>query len=150
MQAYGSRVPSRSSTIAKIARGGKLSARVLQRMADYLHCAPELLCEELADNPLLQRLREEKTARISGGIYHELQVRMTYNSNHTEGSRLTEEQTRMIFETATLDGGDGVPVDEAFYYRGLANWPQEHGWLTDSCLDGQDTFQRLLEQFDIK
>ena len=61
---------------------------------------------------ILQTLREEKEGRVSGGLYHELQVRMTYNSNHIEGSRLTEDQTRMIFETNTIDVGDGVSVDD--------------------------------------
>ena len=101
-----------SRTIAKIARGEKLSRIVLQKMSDYLECNPEDLFEEKSDNPLLQVLREEKTAGISGGIYHELQVRMTYNSNHMEGSRLTEEQTRLIFETNTIDISDGIPVDD--------------------------------------
>ena len=57
-------------------------------------------------------MREEKEAKISGGLYHELQVRMTYNSNHIEGSKLTEDQTRLIFETRTIDVGDGIPVDD--------------------------------------
>ena len=61
---------------------------------------------------ILQILREEKDAKISGGLYHELQVRMTYNSNHMEGSRLTESQTRLIFETNTVDAGNGIPVDD--------------------------------------
>ena len=73
---------------------------------------PDDLFRKISANPLLQQLREEKDARISGGIYHELQVRMTYNSNHIEGSRLTEDQTRMIFETSTIDAGDGIPVDD--------------------------------------
>ena len=50
--------------------------------------------------------------KLSGGLYHELQVRMTYNSNHIEGSKLSEEQTRLIFETNTIDIGDGIPVDD--------------------------------------
>ena len=49
--------------------------------------------------PLLNRLREEKEAKLNGGIYHRTQVDLTYNSNHIEGSRLTKEQTRFIFET---------------------------------------------------
>ena len=261
-----------SRTIAKIARGEKLSSRILQKIAAYLQCQPEDLFRKISANPLLQQLREEKDARISGGIYHELQVRMTYNSNHIEGSRLTEDQTRMIFETSTIDTGEGIPVDDivetihhfraidyvidvaeeelsekiikhlhyilkhdtkdaqpnvvgghetakpgevaaqiqrlltdyaakssvtiediiafhaaferihpfqdgngrvgrrialkeclrfhivpfliedskkAFYYRGLANWSQEHGWLIDTCLDGQDTFKRLLAMLGI-
>ena len=235
-------------------------------------------------NAILQILREEKEAKISGGLYHELQIQMTYNSNHIEGSKLTNEQTRMIFETNTLDIADGVSVDDIletvhhfraidyvidvaeeelteeiikhlhfilkhdtkdaelswfavgdykrranlvgglettkpkdvparmkellsnynskstvtvndiiafhadfeyihpfqdgngrvgrliilkeclrhsiipfiiedrkklFYYRGLSKWKTEKGWLTDTCLDGQDTFIKLLDVLDI-
>lgn len=53
-------------------------------------------------SPLLARLREEKESRLKGGIYHRTQIDLTYNSNHIEGSRLTKEQTRYIFETNTL------------------------------------------------
>jgi len=53
-------------------------------------------------SPLLKRLREEKDAHLKGGIYHRTQIDLTYNSNHIEGSRLTKEQTRYIFETNTL------------------------------------------------
>ena len=53
-------------------------------------------------SPLLSRLREEKESRLKGGIYHRVQIDLTYNSNHIEGSRLTKEQTRYIFETNTL------------------------------------------------
>ncbi len=53
-------------------------------------------------SPLLSRLREEKDSRLKGGIYHRTQIDLTYNSNHIEGSRLTKEQTRYIFETNTL------------------------------------------------
>lgn len=53
-------------------------------------------------SPLLLRLREEKSIRLKGGIYHRTQIDLTYNSNHIEGSRLTKEQTRFIFETNTL------------------------------------------------
>lgn len=237
-----------------------------------------------ATNIILQTLREEKEARMPGGLYHELQVRMTYNSNHIEGSTLTEDQTRLIFETNTVDAADGIPVDDiletvnhfraidfvidnaneslseslikelhrlikqgtkdstlpwfavgdykkranmvggqetakpsdvqncmqsllndysenkcmkiedviafhwkfesihpfqdgngrvgrlvalkeclkhnivpfiiedskkAFYYRGLREWENEKGYLTDTCLDGQDTFKRLLASLEI-
>ena len=273
-----------SRTIAKIAKGEKLSKKTMQRIADYLGCETGDLCREKSDNAILQILRDEKEAKISGGLYHELQVRMTYNSNHIEGSKLTEEQTRLIFETNTIDAGDGVPVDDiletvhhfraidyvidtaeeelseeiikhlhyilkhdtkdstlswfavgdykrranmvggretakpkdvpkrmkallgdynsrgtatvndvialhaefeyihpfqdgngrvgrlivlkeclrhniipfiiedskkSFYYRGLSEWLNEKGWLTDTCLDGQDTFIRLLDKLDI-
>jgi len=53
-------------------------------------------------SPLLKRLREEKESQLKGGIYHRTQIDLTYNSNHIEGSRLTNEQTRYIFETNTL------------------------------------------------
>ena len=257
----------------------------MEKLCGYFSCEAGELCREISDNPILQALREEKDTKISGGLYHELQVRMTYNSNHIEGSRLTEDQTRLIFETNTLDAGDGVPVDDiletihhfraidyvidcaddvlteeiikklhfilkhdtkdstldwfavgeykkrpnivggrettkpkdfparmkallniynatreitindiiafhaefekihpfqdgngrvgrlvalkeclrfgivpfliedikkAFYYRGLSEWENEKGWLTDTCLDGQDTFKRLLAKFSIE
>ncbi|MBO4547907.1 MAG: Fic family protein [Abditibacteriota bacterium] len=269
-----------SRTIAKIGRGEKLSRGVMEKLCAFFQCPPEALCRRVSDNPVLQILRNEKEAGISGGLYHELQVRLTYNSNHMEGSRLTENQTRMIFETWTIEGA-GIPVNDiaetanhfravdcvidcaeeplseeivkrlhfilksgaagsdrfppgeyktlpnlvggretaaprdvparmaallkeynrksrvdiedviafhaefeqihpfqdgngragrlialkeclrhnivpfiiedakkAYYYRGLAKWPREKGWLTDTCLDGQDTFRRLLALFD--
>ena len=273
-----------SRTVAKIGKGEKLSRGVMEKLAAFFECKSEELCREISDNPILQTLREEKEAKISGGLYHELQVRMTYNSNHIEGSRLTEDQTRLIFETNTLNVGDGVPVDDVletvhhfraidyvidsadevltedvikklhyilkhdtkdstldwfavgdykkrpnvvggretakpkdvqarmkklldgynakqnitiddiiafhaefekihpfqdgngrvgrlvalkeclrfnivplliedskkmFYYRGLSEWDNEKGWLTDTCLDGQDTFKKLLATFEI-
>ena len=52
---------------------------------------------------LLSRLREEKEMQLRGGIYHRVQIDLTYNSNHIEGSKLSKEQTRHIFETNTLD-----------------------------------------------
>ena len=271
-------------TIAKIAKGEKLSKRSMQKIADYLGKDPAVLMQEVSDNRILQVLREEKEMKLSGGLYHELQVRMTYNSNHIEGSRLSEDQTRLIFETNTIDVCDGVPVDDIletvhhfraidyvidtaeealteeiikhlhfilkhdtkdstlswfavgdykkranvvggrdtakpsevharmkelleeyntkknvtvediialhaefeyihpfqdgngrvgrlialkeclrhnvipfiiedskknFYYRGLKEWRNEKGWLTDTCLDGQDTFVRLLDMLEI-
>ena len=273
-----------SRTIAKIAKGEKLSNKTLEKIAAFLGCDVHSLYREKSDNLILQTLREEKEGRVSGGLYHELQVRMTYNSNHIEGSRLTEDQTRMIFETNTIDVGDGVSVDDIletvhhfraidyvidkaeeepteemikhlhyilkhdtkdaalgwfaagdykrranmvggretvkpqdvpgrmkalladynakkvitvndviafhaefehihpfqdgngrvgrlvalkeclrnniipfiiedskkyYYYRGLSEWRNEKGWLTDTCLDGQDTFIRLLDALDI-
>ncbi len=53
-------------------------------------------------NRLLERLKIEKDNKISGGIYHKLQIDLTYNSNHIEGSKLTHEQTSFIFETKTI------------------------------------------------
>ncbi len=273
-----------SKTMAKMSRGEKIADHVLKRIADYFSCSVSELCAEKTNNLLLQTLRDEKDAKISGGLYHELQVRMTYNSNHIEGSNLSEDQTRLIFETRTINATGGVPVDDiietvnhfraidyvidvaedelteeiikelhrilkqgtadaslswfavgdykkranvvggretakpkdvparmkallssysavdvitvddiiafhhdfesihpfqdgngrvgrlialkeclhygivpfiiedakkAFYYRGLAEWETEKGYLIDTCLDGQDTFKRLLAMFDI-
>lgn len=51
---------------------------------------------------LLDILKEQKASKYSGGIYHKTQIELTYNSNHIEGSRLTHDQTRYIFETNTI------------------------------------------------
>jgi Fic family protein len=274
-----------SRTIAKIGKGEKLSNRTLQKIADYLGMDQRLLMKEVSENKILQVLREEKEMKLPGGLYHELQVRMTYNSNHIEGSKLSEDQTRLIFETNTIDVGDGIPVDDVletvhhfraidyvidiaedeltediikqlhfiikhdtkdgalgwfavgdykkranvvggretskpsdvhkhmmallkeynakenvtvediialhaefeyihpfqdgngrvgrlvalkeclrhgvipfiiedvkknYYYRGLSEWRNEKGWLTDTCLDGQDTFKRLMDMLEIQ
>ena len=239
-------------------------------------------------NYLLERLREEKKHGIKGGIYHKLQIDLTYNSNHMEGSELTHDQTRYIFETRTIgveNTNEAVKVDDIietinhfsmidrvidfanytlseafikelhkilktgtsdsrlswfkvgdykrranvvgdiettpprlvsqkmkklvdeynkkekhtleeiiefhvkferihpfqegngrvgrmiafkeclknnivpfiildskkmFYYRGLKNWNKEHGWLIDTCLDGQDTVKTYLDYFGIQ
>ena len=62
---------------------------------------------------LLEILQYEKAARYSGGIYHKTQIEMTYNSNHIEGSLLTHDQTRYIFETNTIGiTGEAVNVDD--------------------------------------
>lgn len=101
-----------SRTVAKIAKGEKLSRQSIQKIATFLKTAPELLVKEISPNKILQLLRDEKEIGLSGGLYHELQIRMAYNSNHIEGSKLSEAQTRLIFETATVDVGDGIPVDD--------------------------------------
>jgi len=67
------------------------------------------------NNPktLLEILQEEKSSGYSGGIYHKTQIELTYNSNHIEGSSLTHEQTRYIFETNTLGTETGsINVDD--------------------------------------
>ena len=273
-----------SRTIAKISRGEKVADHVLNKIAAYFGCNADELCRDVSDNALLQTLRDEKSIRMPGGLYHELQIRMTYNSNHIEGSKLSEDQTRMIFETNTLCAEAGVAVDDIietvnhfraidyvidvaeeplteeivkelhrilkqstkdasfawfavgdykkranvvggretarpkdvparmrallseyesldtvsiddvirfhyaferihpfqdgngrvgrliafkeclrfgivpliiedskkmFYYRGLSEWENEKGYLTDTCLDGQDTFKKLMAMFDI-
>lgn len=237
------------------------------------------------DKTLLEILKDEKETKRSGGIYHELQIEMTYNSNHIEGSKLTHDETRYIFETKTINSKETRKVDDIietinhfkcidlvidlanyklsesmikqfhfmlknnttdsmdptfkvgdyklkenvvggmattlpkevkikmkqlldnynskkditindiiefhhdfeaihpfqdgngrvgrlimlkeclkhnfipilitdeikmFYYRGLKNWPSEHGWLIDTCLSGQDKMESILKMFNIK
>ncbi len=64
-------------------------------------------------NDLLSRLRMEKESGITGGIYHKVQIELTYNSNHMEGSRLTHDQTRFIYETNTIGvHDDAINVDD--------------------------------------
>lgn len=61
---------------------------------------------------LLDHLRREKAAQTTGGIYHKVQIELTYNSNHIEGSRLTHEQTRYIYETNTIGAVETMNVDD--------------------------------------
>ena len=127
-----------SRTIAKISKGEKLSRIVIEKICGYLGCDPSDICREVSPNHILQILRDEKDAKISGGLYHELQVRMTYNSNHIEGSRLSEDQTRLIFETNTLNIGDGISVDDVLE-------TVHHFRAIDECIDhAEDT---LSEEF---
>ena len=74
---------------------------------------PERVNKKKADASLLSILREQKAAKLTGGIYHKVQIDLTYNSNHMEGSRLTHDQTRYIFETNTIGVTDAaVNVDD--------------------------------------
>ncbi len=59
-------------------------------------------------NTILERLKLEKESKMPGGIYHKIQIELTYNSNHIEGSRLTHDQTRYIYETNTIGVKDSV------------------------------------------
>ena len=70
--------------------------------------------ERIAEqSPLLKALREQKEGQMKGGIYHRIQIDFTYNSNHIEGSRLTHDQTRYIFETNTIGVTDeAINVDD--------------------------------------
>ena len=69
--------------------------------------------KDAAPPSLLDVLEEERSARQTGGIYHKIQIDLTYNSNHMEGSRLTHDQTRYIYETNTIGITDeSVNVDD--------------------------------------
>lgn len=90
-------------------------------------------------SPLLNALREQKTAKLKGGIYHRTQIDLTYNSNHIEGSRLTHEQTRYIFETNTIGVADAsVNVDDVLE-------TVNHFRCIDYIIDHAD--QKLTENF---
>jgi len=74
---------------------------------------PERINKKQEGNSLLEILRDEKLNQRKGGIYHKVQVDLTYNSNHIEGSRLTHDQTRYIFETNTIGfEGEAVNLDD--------------------------------------
>ena len=82
-------------------------------MDSYFICSESDNSTIISGNPILRRLKEEKAHKIMGGLYHEVQIRMTYNSNHIEGSCLSQEQTRYIFETKTIDTGNkAIPTDD--------------------------------------
>ena len=67
----------------------------------------------IVEESLLTFLKREKDAALKGGSYHKIQIDLTYNSNHIEGSKLTHDQTRYIFETKTLGVTDkAVKVDD--------------------------------------
>ena len=64
-------------------------------------------------SPLLKVLRDQKASKLKGSIYHRTQIDLTYNSNHIEGSKLTHDQTRYIFETNTIGITDSaINVDD--------------------------------------
>lgn len=101
-----------SRTISKMKKGEKIANHVLSKIAIFLNCSIDELVDTVYENHILQILKEEKQIKLHGGLYHELQVRMTYNSNHIEGSKLSEQQTRLIFETRTIDCSDVVLIDD--------------------------------------
>ena len=107
---------------------------------------------------LLERLKAEKEAGLSGGIYHRIQIDMTYNSNHIEGSTLTHEQTRHIFETHTFLPESGaintddiaetvnhfrcidLVIDMANYQLSESLIKQLHGLLKSGTSDSRQTW----------
>ena len=88
-----------SRTIAKISKGEDINDNVVGKILAFLDASFDDIVET---NHILQTLQKEKMLKLGGGLYHETQIKLTYNSNHIEGSKLTEDQTRYIFETKTL------------------------------------------------
>lgn len=69
--------------------------------------------KKFSDSPLLNHLKEQKEMKLNGGIYHRTQIDLTYNSSRIEGSKLTHDQTRYIFETNTIGASsESVNVDD--------------------------------------
>ena len=69
--------------------------------------------KKFSNNLLLNQLKEEKDMKLKGGIYHKTQIDLTYNSNRIEGSKLTHDQTRYIFETNTIGATkNSIDVDD--------------------------------------
>ena len=103
--ALGNALDLSSTTLAKLSKDEQISMNTLIGICNYLNCQPGDIMElkyETDKNTLLYRLTEEKNAKLKGSIYHQTQIKLAYNSNHIEGSRLTEDQTRYIYETNTV------------------------------------------------
>ena len=106
-----------SAIRAKFNKGDYVSLRTLESICKYLGVK---LCDIMEfetvsnESKIYQHLKEEMIHKIKGGIYHETQILLTYNSNHIEGSMLSFDQTRYIFETNTIgtDEKESVNVDD--------------------------------------
>ena len=99
-----------SSTMAKLAKKAEVAMSTIQSLCNFFDCQPGAILsyeKEIDENSILFRLREEQEMKLKGGLYHQTQVRLAYNSNHMEGSRLTEDQTRSIYETQTIGVTEG-------------------------------------------
>lgn len=105
-----------SATIAKLSKNEAVSLKVIEEICNLLHCQPGdvMQVKPETERPLLKLLREEKEMKLKGGIYHQTQVKLAYNSNRIEGSVLSEEQTRYIYETNTIamPNEKATPVDD--------------------------------------
>lgn len=101
-----------TATRAKFRKGEYVSLQTLEAICKYLEASLDQLLRFVHDSPpskLLQQLQEEMERNIPASLYHETQILLTYNSNHIEGSQLTFEQTRRIFETNTV----GLEINKA-------------------------------------
>ncbi len=99
-----------SATMAKLAKNEEVAMSIIQSICSYFDCQPGAILsyeKDIDENSVLYRLREEYEMKLKGGLYHQTQIRLAYNSNHMEGSRLTEDQTRSIYETHTIGVTEG-------------------------------------------
>lgn len=97
-----------------IGKKNSVNSCIFQRFLVYLQVKSIIKKKRIGMNKLTQFLIDECQAKRKGGLYHKTQVQLAYNSNRIEGSKLTEEQTRYIFETRTIGFKDqeAVPVDD--------------------------------------
>ena len=94
---------------------GKIEGAIIKGKNWYIPCdaSRPLRINAAKKYMLLDRLRAEKSSGIKGGIYHQVQVDLTYNSNHIEGSKLSHDETRFIYETHTIGAsGNAIPVND--------------------------------------
>ena len=93
-----------SATIARLSKNELISLKIVEDICILLHCQPGDIMDIIydIDKPLLKLFREEKEIKLKGGLYHQTQIKLAYNSNRIEGSVLSEDQTRYIYETNTI------------------------------------------------
>ncbi|HZK60672.1 MAG TPA: helix-turn-helix domain-containing protein [Anaerovoracaceae bacterium] len=94
-----------STTLAKLSKNESVSMKVVEAICKELNCQPGDIMKlenETTAHKLLKTLQEEKGMKLKGGLYHLTQIKLAYNSNRIEGSKLTEDQTRYIYETNTI------------------------------------------------
>lgn len=125
-----------STTLAKLSKNEYVSMQNIISLCKYLNCQPGDIMEyeeDIDSNSLLYKLQEQKRMKLKGGIYHQTQINLAYNSNHIEGSRLTEDQTRYIYETNTI-GVENTPtnVDDIIE---TVNHFQCFDYMVDHALD---------------
>lgn len=100
-----------SATMAKLSKNEEVAMSTIQSICSYFDCQPGAILsyeKDIDESSILFKLKEEQSIKLKGGLYHQTQVRLAYNSNHMEGSRLTEEQTRSIYETQTIGVTEGT------------------------------------------
>lgn len=127
-----------SRTIAKIGKEENINEKIVLKIADFLGVKTN---EIVYTNNILQTLENQRKLKISGGLYHETQIRLTYNSNHIEGSKISEDQTRYIFETKTIGNlPANVSVDDVIETN-------NHFKCVDYIIENAN--QKLTEEFII-
>ena len=95
--------------MAKFKKNEPVSLTVIDAICTELGCSiSDLITIERQNSILLQRFLDEKKIKLSNGLYHEVQILFAYNSNRIEGSKLSKDETRYIYETNTIDGTKNV------------------------------------------